>query len=327
MHSKKRSSMTVLFAAAVFAVTASAQTSAGSAGLNQSTSAAAQAGRASAGAEQATNLSARLSKSIDSKHAKVGDEVMAQTTQKAQLADGTELPSGSRLIGHVTQVRAKSRAQHDGQLAFSFDHAILRNGRQIPIHSMMESVSAPVPPAVSDDMMGQGSTGAGPAMAGGGVRGGATRGGGLLGGGGGGVGGAVAPAGGALNGATGATGSLAGNTASGLNGAGNGAINSTASLGRNTAGLNGAAGGNSELSGGTFPVGNLSGVSFTNLDAATTAGHLTSAGSANGAASASRQGVTGSAGAQNATLFTAHGKNVDLAGGSQMTMSVTPQSH
>lgn len=351
MFAKKMSSTTVLLAAAAFAVTAGAQqtsprstnpqpaapahtssapaSSASTANLNENGSATAQAGRATASAEQATNVSAQLTKSIDSKHAKVGDEVIAKTTQKATLADGTKLPKGSRLIGHVTEVQAKSRAQHDGQLAFSFDHALLRNGREVPIHAIMQSVSAPAPLTASDDMMGDGSMGAGPVMAGGG---GATRGavggGGLLGGGGGGmVGGATAPVGGALRGAGNATGNLAGSTASGLNATGNGALNSTTSLGRNTTALNGAAGGNSALSGGTFPVGNLSGVSFTNLNATSAASQLMSNSSANGAASASRHGVSGSAGAQNATLFTAHNKNVELEGGSQMNMSVSPESH
>lgn len=351
MNAQKMSSMVIVLTAAAFAVTAGAQQTsprstnpkptppshtssapaspAAAANLNEASSATAQAGNTAASAEQATNVSAQLTKSVDSKHAKVGDEVLAKTTQNATLADGTKLPKGSRLVGHVTQVQAKSREQHDGELAFSFDHALLRDGREVPIHTVMESISAPVAPTISDDAMGDGGMAAGPVMAGGGgvVRGGG--GGGLLGGGGGGgvVGGAVAPVGGAVRGTANTAGNVAGNMGSGVNAAGNGALNSTTSLGRNTAALNGAAGGNSALSGGTFPVGNLSGVTFTNLNAANSAGQLMSNSSANGSASASRHGVTGSAGAQNATLFTAHNKNVDLAGGSQMTMGVSPQSH
>jgi len=320
---------TGLLMAAAFAVTAGAQTSTTAADLNQSTSATAQAGHTSASADQATNVSAQLTKSINSKHAKVGDEVLAKTTQEARLADGTQLPKGSRLVGHVTQVEARSHAEHDGQLAFSFDHAILRDGREVPIHAVMESVAAPRPVSASDDAMGEGDAGAGPAMAGGGggMRGGVSRGGGVLGGGGGVVGGATAPVGGALNGAAGATGNVAGNTASGLNAAGNGAMGSTASLGRNTADLSGSGGGAAGLSGRAFPVGNLSGVTFTNLNAAHGADSLAGSGSAAGSASASRHGLTGSAGAQDATLFTAHNRNVELDDGSQMTMSVTPRSH
>ena len=311
------------------AASATARTGSGTAAssVNETGSAAAQSGRSSASAEQATDLSARLTKSIDSKHARVGDEVVARTTENARLADGTRLPKGSRLIGHVTEVHAKSRAEHDGQLAVAFDRAVLRNGRQVPIHAVMESISAPAPPSVSGDMMGQGGMGAGPAMAGGGgmVGGGAGRG-GLVGGGGGGlVGGAAAPAG-ALRGTAGAAGNLAGNTASGIGADGSGAMNSTASLGRSTADLGGMGSGSSALSGRTFPVGNLSDVTFTNLNAASAAGHLTSSGSADGSASASRHGLSGSAGTQNATLITARDKNVELESGSQMTMSVTPQS-
>lgn len=350
MQARTMSSVMLLSTAVVFAVTAAAQmpapprsrgagrvpasqssqpaSSAAASSLAESSSATAQVGRTTASAVQATNVSARLTKSINSRHARVGDEVLARTTQKATLADGTALPKGSRLIGHINQVRAKSRRQRNGELGFCFDHAILRNGRQVPIHAVMESIAAPVPPSVSGDMMGQGNMGAGPATAGGGgmMQGGAPRSGGLLGGGGGGLVGAAAPMNGALRGTANGAGSLAGNMGSSLNAAGTGAIHSTAALGRNAADLNGGASGNSALAGRTFPVGNLAGVTFTNLNAASTAGRLATSTAANGSARASRGGAAGSAGAQNATLFTARGKNVELDGGSQMTMSVTPGS-
>lgn len=337
MYAKKLSSTMFLLATAAFAITAGAQTSPRSTNPattsasrlnNEAGSATAQAGHTTASAEEATNVSAQLTKSVDSKHAKVGDEVFAKTTQKATLADGTQLPRGSRLIGHVTEVQARSRGRQDGQLGFSFDHAILRDGREVPIHAVMQSMSAPEPPSVSGDAMGDGGMDAGPVMAGGGgmMRGGVSRGSGMLGGGGGLVGNAAAPAGGALRGTADSTGNLAGSATSGVNAAGAATMNSTGSLARDTAVLHGGAGGNSSLSGATFPVRNLSGVSFTNLNAASNGGHLASDTSAHGSARVSRHGIAGSAGAQNATLFTAHGKNVDLAGGSQMTMSISPQS-
>lgn len=134
-------------------------------------SAATQAGRASASAAQATQVSARLTRELNSKHARVGEQVLAKTTSTARLSDGTRLPRGTRLLGHVTQVQAKSRAHHDAHLAFAFDRAILRNGREIPIHAFMRSISAPAPldASGSGDMMGAGAI-SGPApVAGGGM--------------------------------------------------------------------------------------------------------------------------------------------------------------
>ncbi|MGA7352228.1 MAG: hypothetical protein WBX06_13785, partial [Acidobacteriaceae bacterium] len=151
----------------------SAQTSATqtSAATSEYGAATAQAGQASASAAQATNLSAELSKKIDTKDAKIGDEVFAKTTSEARLADGTKLPKGSKLVGQVTDVQAKSHDNHDSHVAFAFDHAVLKDGREVPVQAMMRSIAAPAPLAAStgsDDMMAAG----GGMQGGGGARGG-----------------------------------------------------------------------------------------------------------------------------------------------------------
>ena len=158
-------------AALVFAVAASAQTSTAA---SESGSAAAQAGRASASAAQATNVSAELTKKVDSKDARVGDQVFAKTTSEARLADGTKVPKGSKLLGHVTDVQAKSKENHDGHVAFCFDRAVLKDGREVPLNAMVRAIAAPaeLPPAGgSDDLMAGGgmqAPGGGVAAGGGG---------------------------------------------------------------------------------------------------------------------------------------------------------------
>jgi hypothetical protein len=299
-----------LIAAAAFAVSASAQTTQanGTASVTGSaqTTASHSGDATSASAQQVTGVSAELNHKIDSKDAKIGDEVVAKTTSDTRLSDGTRIPKGSRLVGHVTDVQAKSRANEDAHIAFAFDHAITRDGRQIPIHAVMQSVSAPAPVAAasgSDDMM----AGAGPAggsMGGGGaMRAGSGGGGGLL-------GGTAGSASGALRGTTSAAGGLAGNTTSGVGATASSAAGTTSSLGRGTADL----AGNAESSGSfTAPsglVGNLSGVTFSTVNAS---------------GEASRSGVSGSAGSSSATLLSAHGKNVSLDSGSQMTLAIAPQ--
>lgn len=293
-----------VLAMAAFAVTAGGQTNASASG---SGSAGAQAGAMAASASQATTVSAELTKSLNSKDAKAGEEVVAKTTSKATLADGTKLPKGSKLIGHVTEAQAKSHGHDDAELAFAFDHAVLRDGREIPIHAAMRSLAAPAAmsaAADSDSMMD-----AGGGMAGGGG-GGAVRGGGGL------AGGAV----GAVRGTAGTAGGLAGNAASGvdagaqgtLDGAGRMGANGTVlgNAGLNGTGVNGAAGLGSGLSGDARPVGNLSGVTFAAVGAGANAGP---------------GGVSGAAGSSTATLLTAHGRNFSLASGSQMTLSLSTQ--
>src|SRR5207248_243949 len=47
---------------------------------------------------------AELAKSVDSKKAKVGDEVQARTTQAALSQGRVVIPKGAKIIGHITQV-------------------------------------------------------------------------------------------------------------------------------------------------------------------------------------------------------------------------------
>lgn len=275
-----------------------------SAGAGESGSATAQAGQASASVAQAASVSAELSKKLDAKDAKVGDEVVAKTTSEASFADGTKLPKGSKLVGHVTDVQAKSHDNHDSHLAFAFDHAVLKDGRELPIQVMTRAIAAPAQGAAStgsDDMMGAG--GGGPRAGGGGGVGPANS-----------AGGTVRGATGLAAGATSATAGSLNNATSGIDGTTNGALgstgSSTANLGPNGTALNNAAGVNGALSGPDMPVGNLSAVTFNTVRA--TAG-------------ASPGGVTGSAGASTATMLTGHGKNVSLDSGSQMSLAVAPR--
>ena len=168
---------------------AAAQTNAAT-NANASGMANTQADHAAASAAEAANVSAELTKKIDTKNARVGDEVFARTTSAARLADGTKLPRGTKLIGRVTEVQPRSKAEKTSHLAFELDHAVLRGGREVPVHAVVTSMTAVSALASTDDDVSMPP--AGGAVSGGGAR----AGGGLLGGAGSAVGGVV---GGAAN--------------------------------------------------------------------------------------------------------------------------------
>lgn len=296
----------LLFAVASFTISAAAQTATGNSssdvaapghtqasqsaeaaasrsGVSEASQTAARSGKASASAAQASNVSAELTKKVDSKDAKVGDAVEAKTTGAVKLADGTKLPKGTRLAGHVTEVSPKSGAQKASRLAFGFDHAVMRDGREVPIHSTLMSLSAPAPVAGADaGFADDAGLGGGGAVGGGGVRGGGS---GLLGGGAGAVRGGGNLAGGAVN-SLGATTSNAGAATTDT-------LDSTAHAGTRDLGATTntavASGANAER----IPVGNLRGVSFSNAT-----------------------------GASSSTTLESTGKNIHLDSGSQMTLSV-----
>jgi hypothetical protein len=284
---------------ALFAMALSAQTSTGA---SEAGSAAAQAGNGSASAAQAASVSAELTKGIDSKNAKAGDPVFAKTMSDTRLADGTRIPKGSKLLGHVTDAQAKTKDNRNGYVGFCFDHAVLKDGHEVPVNAMVRTLAAPAMPldaAGTDDP-----------MAGGGMQGAnsGARGGGLA---------STGPSSGG-RGVSGVTGSVAGTAASGVNSAGsgiNGTVNGAAgdgpALGTDIRAAGGAANGAAGAGmGASAQVGNLPGVTFATVRVE---------------ASAENAGANASGGATTGTMLTGHNKNATLDSGSVMTMSVTPR--
>jgi hypothetical protein len=129
------------------------------------------------------SMSGELEGKLDSKSAKVGDRVALKTTEKIQISDGTVIPKGSRLVGHVTEVQAHNSDRAIAQIGVAFDHAELKNGESLPVHSLIRTVrmSASV---TSMNMMDNDDTMSASSMGGGRMGGmGSGRGGGVIGGG------------------------------------------------------------------------------------------------------------------------------------------------
>jgi hypothetical protein len=115
-----------------------------------------------AGQLQAASISAELTKSIDSKKAKVGDEISAKTTSEVKLPDGTDLPKGTKLVGNVVDVKAKSKEQNDSHLVLALNRAVLKDGHEMPIRAAVTSMTAPAASASYDMPAGGGAVGGAP---------------------------------------------------------------------------------------------------------------------------------------------------------------------
>jgi hypothetical protein len=85
-------------------------------------------------------VKAELVGKIDSSTAKTGDNVAVKTRGSVKTADGTEIPKGCTLTGHVVAVRA-SGGQQTAQVVLDFDRAELKGGQTLPIHTEIESIS------------------------------------------------------------------------------------------------------------------------------------------------------------------------------------------
>jgi hypothetical protein len=93
-----------------------------------------------ASAAEMSPISGELISKLDSKTAKTGDSVVVQTRSSAKTADGTEIPKGSKLVGHVIGAQPGG-AGENSQVALLFDHVELKGGQSMPVHSQIQSIS------------------------------------------------------------------------------------------------------------------------------------------------------------------------------------------
>jgi hypothetical protein len=139
---------------------------------NTATSTSASAGQNSASLASGTNVNASLSAPVDAKKNKPGDQVTAKTTEVVKSEGKVMIPKGSKLVGHVTQCRQRSKEDKESALGIVFDRAILKNGEEIPLNVTISALASAQSAASSsfggDDLSaGGGAMGSGRASGGG----------------------------------------------------------------------------------------------------------------------------------------------------------------
>ena len=151
----------------------------GSAAAASSSSAIAKEGNNSASISNGSKIDATLATSLDAKRSKPGDEVEARAAEDVKQDGKVVLKKGTRLVGHVTQAQARAKGQTQSQLGIMFDHAILKNGQEVPFNASIQALAAAQTAAAAstgaDDIVASGSgmaSGQGMARSGGGLAGG-----------------------------------------------------------------------------------------------------------------------------------------------------------
>jgi hypothetical protein len=132
----------------------------GSAATSSLASATTIAGNNSASISNGTKIDATLATSLDAKRSKPGDEVEVRTEEDVKQDGKVVLKRGARLVGHVTQTQARANGQTQSQLGIMFDHAVLKNGQDIPfsasIQALASAQSVAADTAGTDDRMASG---------------------------------------------------------------------------------------------------------------------------------------------------------------------------
>jgi hypothetical protein len=81
-----------------------------------------------------------LTKSIDSKKLKAGDEISTTTVAALRSGSGVVIPVGSNVVGHVTAAKARSKGDSEASLGIVFDKIELSGGKDMPIKGMVQAV-------------------------------------------------------------------------------------------------------------------------------------------------------------------------------------------
>lgn len=136
-----------------------------------------QAG-AAAGAEGSSHtlnvgatLQAELTKAIDTKKAKSGDEISARLAQDLKTGDGQiVMRKGSKVVGHVTEATPKTKENAESRLGLVFEKAVGKDGQELVFSGVIQAIAPP--PQVSTPMGADDRTGMGSGMGGGNSMGG-----------------------------------------------------------------------------------------------------------------------------------------------------------
>jgi hypothetical protein len=100
-----------------------------------------QAGTASQ-LQSGSTIHATLVKPVDARKNRPGDQVVAKTTEDVKSNGKVVIPRGSKIVGHVTEAKADQKGQAESALGIAFDHAVLKDGSQVPLTLSMQAVGS-----------------------------------------------------------------------------------------------------------------------------------------------------------------------------------------
>jgi hypothetical protein len=106
-----------------------------------------------------------LTKTVDAKKVKTGDQVEAKVTQDLKSVNGEILmPKDTKVVGHVTEAQARSKEQQESQLGIAFSQTVMKDGSTEALPMSIQAVIAPVNQNAGNASAGGGSPSEGGAM-------------------------------------------------------------------------------------------------------------------------------------------------------------------
>jgi len=100
---------------------------------------------------QVSRVFATLTKSLESKSATVGQELALKTIGDVVVNGEVVIPTGSRLLGHVTRAVTRGKEEPQSVLEIVMDKAVIKGGEEIPLQAIIVAVAAPRDGSLSSD--------------------------------------------------------------------------------------------------------------------------------------------------------------------------------
>lgn len=87
-----------------------------------------------------TAIPIALSKSIDAKKARPGDRIEARTTMDLLSHGQILVPRDTKVTGHVTEAKARSKESSDSNLGITFDRISMKDGRDLSMRTSVQAI-------------------------------------------------------------------------------------------------------------------------------------------------------------------------------------------
>lgn len=91
-----------------------------------------------------TAIPVALSKSMDAKKAKPGDPIEARTTMDLLSHGQIVVPRDTKVMGHVTVAKARSKESPESNLGIAFDRISMKDGRDLLMHASVQAIGRPL---------------------------------------------------------------------------------------------------------------------------------------------------------------------------------------
>jgi hypothetical protein len=103
-------------------------------------------------------LPVQLTKTVDAKKLKTGDQIEVKVTQDMKAGNGEIIvPKDTKVIGRVTEAQARNKEQKESQVGIAFDRAVMKTGGDVNVPMSIQAIIAPSYLSANNNPNGEGN--------------------------------------------------------------------------------------------------------------------------------------------------------------------------